>query len=138
MAGELTQSKAANPGPVLTLFSSGLLSKWGFGDGDVLFDAWWDWCESQGIPYTPIGKHSILCELVETRLVPALDQKVETVRISTNHNPIRATTVNGADAEQYWTGEGDGREPRLTPEYIEIPMGEVARIAAEQPEGETN
>jgi hypothetical protein len=116
--------------PKLTLFSSGLLSKHGFSDGDAP-DEYFDWLESQGREYYPFPWHAVLCELVERHVVPVLDQKVTTVRISTTHNPIRAETVNGADAERYWYGGHEAGEPALTPEFVEVPMSEVARIVAE-------
>jgi hypothetical protein len=40
--------------PKLVLWSDGLLSKWGFGDGDEP-DAWLDWCDEQGIDYNARG-----------------------------------------------------------------------------------
>ena len=114
--------------PVLRLFSDGLLSKHGFGDGYEP-DEWLDWCEARGIEFPYTGWHSTLRELVARYLLPALDQHVTVVHVDTIHNPVRAQTVNGADAEQYWHASPD-RYPELTPEYVEIPMAEVARIAA--------
>lgn len=114
--------------PVLTLFSSGLLSKWGFDDGDAP-DEYLDWLDEQGVGYPLDSWKRILSELVERYLVPVLDQQVTTVRIGTAHNPIRAQTVDDADAERWWH-EHDGA-PVLTPESVEIPFAEVARIAAE-------
>jgi hypothetical protein len=116
--------------PKLTLFSSGLLSKHGFGDGDAP-DEYFDWLESQGRECVMFAWKPVLCEVVERYLVPVLDQEVTTVRIETSHNPIRAETVNGADAERYWYGGHEDGEPKLTPEFVEVPMSEVARIAAE-------
>jgi hypothetical protein len=51
-----------------------------------------------------------------------------TVNIETAHNPIRASTVDGMNVEGCWAGPQP--EPELTPEYVEIPMAEVARAAA--------
>jgi hypothetical protein len=64
--------------PVLTLFSSCLLSKFGFGDGDQP-DHWLDWCDEQGIDYSAWdwGWRPVLRRLVREHLVPKLDQRVE-------------------------------------------------------------
>lgn len=110
------------------LFSSGLLSKWGFGDGDAP-DEFWDWLEEQDCEHVPLGWKRILCVLVERYVVPVLDQKVTTVRISTLHNPIRARTVDGQGVKRWWY-EPDGA-PELTPECVEVPMSEVVKVAAE-------
>jgi hypothetical protein len=108
----------------LTLFSRCLLSKWGFNDGDDP-DDWLDYCDAHGIDYNEVDFP--LVELVRRYLLPALDQTVTVVEIGTNHNPIRAQTVNGIDVSAAWRD----REPELalTPEYVEIPMVEVARVA---------
>lgn len=114
---------------MLRLFSDGLLSRHGFNDGDAP-DEFYDWLEEQGREYVPLSWHRILRELVTRRLVPALDQQVETVCIGTSHNPVRARTVDGADAERFWSGEHDDA-PRLTPEFVEVPFAEVFRVAVE-------
>lgn len=119
--------------PILRLFSGGLLSKNGFGDGDEP-DEWLDYCEARGIEFPATAWHGILRKLAARYLLPAIDQDIAVVHIDTIHNPVRAQTVNGTDAEQYWYASPD-RYPKLTPEYVEIPMAEVARIAAE-PESE--
>ena len=114
--------------PVLTLFADGLLSKFGFNYGDEP-DLWLDYCEQHGLSFDYRAWHSILRQLVRRYLLPALAQKVITVNIETIHNPIRALTVDGIDVEGCWNGPQP--EPELTPEYVEIPMSEVAKIAAE-------
>lgn len=113
--------------PKLTLFADGLLSKWGFNDGDVPDDIL-DWLEAHGHGWR-IEWHPVLKMLVERHLLPVLAQRVEIVNIGTNHNPVRAQTVDGTDVEGCWSGPQP--EPTLTPEYVEIPMSEVAKIAAE-------
>lgn len=114
--------------PVLRLFADGLLSKHGFNDGDEP-DSWIDYCEQHGLSFEWRAWHSVLRQLVKRYLLPALGQKVTTVNIETSHNPIRAQTVDGLDVEGCWSGPQP--EPQLTPEYVEIPMSEVARVAAE-------
>ena len=107
--------------PVVRLFSSGLLSKFGFNDGDAP-DEWWDYCEDKDIDLPPGTWHPILRELVNEFLLPVLTQKVEIVYIGTNHNPVRADTIDGVSIDGY----GD---EKLTPESVEIPMAEVEKVA---------
>jgi hypothetical protein len=67
----------------LTLFSAGLLSKWGFNDGDEP-DAWLDWAEER-LTRDELHEydwHDVLRHLVRTRLVPALDQRVEVIEMA--------------------------------------------------------
>ena len=111
----------------LTLFSSSLLSKWGFNDGDAP-DQWYDYCDAQGIDCSQADAEFPLVELVRRYLLPVLDQVVTVVEIETIHNPIRAETVDGLDVTEYWYGRR-GEGPRLTPEYVDIPMSEVAKLA---------
>ena len=113
--------------PKLTLFSDGLLSKFGFNDGDAPDDVL-DWLEANGHGWR-IDWHTVLTALVERYLLPAIKQDVKIVHISTNHNPVRAQTVDGVDITGYYSD--DLEDVELTPEYVEIPMSEVARIAAE-------
>jgi hypothetical protein len=110
--------------PVLHLFSSGLLSKWGFGDGDAP-DAWLDYCDELGVDYLPEW-HRILTALVRRYLLPVLEQDVTVREIETNHNPIRASTVDGAEVEY-----PHDDSIRLTPECVTVPMSEVLRLARE-------
>ena len=66
--------------------------------------------------------------LVRCYVLPALDQKVTVADITTNHNPIRAVTVDGQDAERYWYEPADCG-PALTPEWVTVPLDEVLRMA---------
>ncbi|WP_454613690.1 hypothetical protein [Streptomyces collinus] len=111
--------------PTLTLHSADLLSKWGFNDGDDPED-WLDYCEAHGIDYNAVDFP--LAALVRRYLLPVLDQAVTVVDIETIHNPIRVDTVNGQDI----TGDvyrGRAPAPTLTPEYVKVPMSEVAKLA---------
>jgi hypothetical protein len=110
--------------PVLTLFSDSLLSKWGFNDGDDP-DAWLDYCEANGIDYNTV--EFPLAALVRQYLLPALDQDVSVVEIETSHNPIRAELVDGVDVTEAWYGRAPA--PTLTPEYVDVPISEVAKLA---------
>jgi hypothetical protein len=119
---ELTASE-----PCLRLFSSCLLSKWGFNDGDAP-DDWLDYCDEQGIDPGSLQswRRYVLPALVRRFLVPVLDQHVELVKIGTNHNPIRAESVDGRDISDLWQ---EHLEHLLTPEFTEVPFSEVLKIA---------
>lgn len=115
----------------LTLRSECLLSKWGFGDGhepDELLDE----LDERDIPY-PEDWHAVLRTLVTQHLVPALDQDVEVVEIETNHNPIRARTVDGVDVEDQWY-EVDATT-RLTPDHVDVPIDRVIDLIRRELEG---
>jgi len=112
------------PEPQLTLFSSSLLSKWGFNDGADP-DDWLDWCEAQGINYNALPFP--LIPLVRTHLLPRIEQTVSPVEVETSHNPIRVGTVDGADVTEVWYGRAP--EPTLTPDHVNVPMSEVLRLA---------
>lgn len=114
----------------LTLFSRDLLSKWGFNDGDNP-DDWLDYCEANGIDYNSVDFP--LVELVRRYLLPQIQQRITVAEVETCHNPIRAETVDGVDVTQVWFGRAP--EPALTPEYVEIPMAEVTRVAQELHQG---
>ncbi|WP_433355598.1 hypothetical protein ACQP25_17165 [Microtetraspora malaysiensis] len=101
-----------------------MLSKWGFNDGDVPDDLL-DYCDDRGIP-SPDGWDEVLHTLVVERLLPALDQRVEIVRVGTSHNPVRALTVDGVDVTDEWYG--DKERTSLTPDCVEVPMSEVVEV----------
>ncbi|MFF2652605.1 hypothetical protein [Streptomyces sp. NPDC058045] len=110
--------------PYLTLDSGGLLSKWGFNDGDPP-DVWLDYCAAHGIDDTEVAFP--LVELVRTFLLPRIEQTVTVVEIGTAHNPIRVDTVDGVDVTEVWFGRAPA--PLLTPDEVDVPMTEVLRLA---------
>ena len=121
--GAVVPSTALFSGPEcpdkVLLFSDGLLSKWGFNDGDLL-DWLFDYDEKFDI-------HAVLRAVVREKLLPALTDKVEVFDIDTIHNPIRAQTVNGVDVTQNLY---DPDQPiRLQPQFVEVSVEEVLRIA---------
>lgn len=113
-----------NAEPHITLFSSSLLSKWGFNDGDTP-EPWIDWCEANGVDSSEV--RFPLVALVREHLVPVIEQTIEVVQIGTSHNPIRAQRVDGVDMSDVWYGRAP--LPGLTPEYVNVPMTEVLRLA---------
>ncbi|MFE7236099.1 hypothetical protein ACFVAF_36905 [Streptomyces sp. NPDC057596] len=110
--------------PRLTLFSSDLLSKWGFNDGDDP-DDWLDYCEAHGVDYNQVDFP--LVQLVRHYLLPKIKQQLTVVEVETSHNPIRAETVDGKDVTEVWFGRAP--EPTLTPEAVDVPMADVLRLA---------
>lgn len=76
----------------VTLKADDLYSKWGFGDGDILRNAFDD-MNLGGIEL----EHETLCLLVEDKLLPILPRPVKTDRISSIHNPIRVDDDHLAD-----------------------------------------
>lgn len=100
----------------LHLNSSSLLSKYGFNDGD-LPEELMDHLDALGMPY-PDDWRPILVHLVRTHLLPYLQHDVEVEVLGTNHNPIRALTVDGLDVEDCHMG--DQPEPDLHPESVTV------------------
>lgn len=66
------------------LCAASLWSKWGFEDGDVLFNML---CDQE---FIDTDDSEVLALCVEKYLVPLLPTDVKTYRIDTHHNPIRA------------------------------------------------
>lgn len=102
-----------------------LFSKWGFDDGDLCKDFYYEVGEPEFWNFggarlcrqeQPFGfSHCLLIELVEKRLLPALPRRVRTFCISTLHNPIRA--------------EDDESSDGLDNVVISIARSEVLRLA---------
>lgn len=111
------------PPETVTLFAEGLLSKWGFSDGDLL-----DWLYEFGVR----DKHTVLCAVVRQKLLPALAQKVEVEEIGTCHNPIRARTVDGVDVKNLWY-DAAYEKKLLTPDSVTVTGAEVLEIARSLP-----
>lgn len=108
----------------LTLYSTGLLSKWGFMDGDVVDD----WIYDNGLweKYKDIDDHKILEELVGKYLLPKLNHKVSTCFVGTNHNPVRADSIDHKLYGNWY--EDDEWENKLKPESVIIPSNKVVLL----------
>jgi hypothetical protein len=110
-------------------YTSGLLSKWGLSDGDLL----WDLLCEHGYRYAPDAEGGLdaesatLARVIEEHVAPKLDQDVETYRIPTCHNPIRAGKVDGVKVQH-----PDDDRFTLTPEAVEVPDEVILAIAAEE------
>lgn len=70
----------------ITLHAFDLLSKWGFGDGDIIDDLRIELDSDLDV----YRSDDLLCELVERYLKPLLPPDVVLYRICSIHNPIRA------------------------------------------------
>jgi hypothetical protein len=110
----------------MKFFTSGLVSKWGFQDGDQLSDLCYDLRFDDGIE---VDDHALLVETVRRFILPRLDQSVETRVISTIHNPIRAETVDGEDVTGLWY-EPMADSP-ITPEVIDVSHANLLALAKE-------
>lgn len=107
----------------LILHASGLLSKWGFGDGDVLAQWWWDVYDEE----PPKNDHDLLYALVTQYLLPALRKEgndVQVYRIHTNHNPVRAEYLNGRHLQDLSIIDDD----LLGATYVSLTKAEVETI----------
>lgn len=115
--------------PDLVLFSHGLCSKWGFSDGEE--PEWlWDWCQDHEVDWGAVPWAAVLRQLVREHLVPALAKhhEVEVEDVETNHNPIRATRIDGQEIDD--TGDAD-LHPALTPEWVTVPGDVVVAVVRE-------
>jgi hypothetical protein len=111
--------------PEVTLYSNDLCSKWGFNDGDPPDDVV-AWCDANGVDlYEVVDWHDVLRTLVREHLLPALAEhhEVEVYHIETQHNPIRASRIDGADFDVH-----RDPAPRLTPEQVTVPAEAVIAL----------
>lgn len=113
--------------PTTTLFSSGLLSKWGFNDGDPPPE-WDDYLEEQG--HDREAFEFPLVALVLTYLIPEVSRHhtVEVCEIDTHHNPIRVERVDGVEIDPTVLNDGIV----LHPEWVEVPLSAALTIAVGQ------
>ena len=107
----------------IRFYTSGLLSKWGFDDGELLIDLLLDhgFTGSRG---------QVLAETVIQHVIPVLDQKeIELIKVHdwnwSCHNPIRAERVNGVEVDDLEYKPN----PTLTPEFIDIEEEAILTIA---------
>lgn len=106
------------PEGVVEFVSQGLLSKFGFEDGDMMLDFILD--HDFGVDF-----RELLIAVVERLLVPRLDQQVETYTIwATLHNPIRAKTIDGEPADPFST---------ITPVIVEVAVADIISVARTLP-----
>ena len=110
----------------MTFHTNDLLSKWGFGDGDMLTDLLLD--NNLEVPYSAERMrydHVVLIEVVKTHVIPRIDASIVAVEYGSLHNPIRASEVNGKEVDWFKYNEGI----RLSPETVEVDDADILAIA---------
>ena len=109
----------------LLLHPSGLLSKWGFSDGDVISitapDDVYDLAQR-------IGQHELLSAVVRAFLVPAIPHALELEEITCCHNPIRASSMDGIDVSDLWSSTGTTPLDDIDP--VVVPWSDVVALAS--------
>lgn len=112
----------------MRFYTSGLLSKWGFKDGDILDDLLWDsgLCGTGKLgDDSELQEHDVLTKIIQDYVLPKITDDVKTCRIMTIHNPIRAEFVNGVSVE--WTNSK--QEIKINPEFVEVPDELIIQVA---------
>jgi len=87
-------------GPAFFLDADSLLSKWGFGDGDALWEWYWDHYGGE----MPWPEDDVLHALCQAYLLPRIVEQgheAELMRIETIHNPVRLETIDGVKVDHY-------------------------------------
>ncbi|WP_028474079.1 hypothetical protein [Nocardioides alkalitolerans] len=108
--------------PGLWLSTESLLSNHGFNDGDMPDDVW-DALDAASIPHDEIDWHHVLRGYVRTMLLPASPHRVEVEDVSTSHNPIRATKVDGRSVDAFLGPDQLG--PAMRHVGVLVPMGQL-------------
>lgn len=85
-----------------------LLSKWGFGDGNMLTDLLLD------NHYSLSLSANLLRMIAREHILPGLDQVVQVEDSCEMHNPIRAISVDGSQVDC------NKNNLLLTPKYIQV------------------
>jgi len=106
-----------DPGGVIDFYPDDLCSKFGFGDGDMLFDL----IEEHDLG---VDHQELLIAVVERLVVPQIDVEVETYTLPSLHNPIRAATIDGEKA---------GRHDFVSDEIVTVPVADIIRVARTLP-----
>ena len=104
-------------GEVVDFYPDDLCSKFGFGDGDMLYEL----IEEHDLG---VDHQELLIAVVERLVVPQLDVEVETYTLPSLHNPIRAATIDGEKAGPY---------DFVSDEIIKIPVADIIRVARTLP-----
>lgn len=68
----------------------------------------------------------LLVDVLQSYVMPRIDQNVQTLVVPTVHNPLRAVYVDGAGVR--WTAEA-GQGPTLTPATVTVPLADVLASA---------
>jgi hypothetical protein len=117
-----TPSPADTHEPGVTFVTDGLLSKWGFDDGDLLMS----FMNANGFSVGDYIHGDLLVAAVRRFVLPRLEQRVEVV--SSLHNPIRATSVDGAAIDPY---RPEACPVRLRPAEVQVSREDLIALAEE-------
>ncbi len=86
------------------LRAESLLDKFGFCDGDQFIDEveeYYSECEEQGVRPEKFMCSRTLCAVVKEYLIPSIPFDVDHIEVTTMHNPIRLTKLDGNEIEDY-------------------------------------
>lgn len=123
---------------VFTLWPEGLMSRWGFQDGDVIHqdDDFWDYANEHGVDLLTVERDWLLLAVVQTFIVPVVDQVLDVFHMETQHNPVRTRTVDGHLIDHRL--DEDDQPVHLTPREITVPYADVLALARELQGTESN
>ena len=105
-----------------------LLHKWGFGDGDVLMP----FLHDRGVDLGELDHVEVLRDVLERYVLPAIRNIVEWRSVSTMHNPVRITSVDGLVIDNL---QVDHPGIRLDPEVVDVPDAWILKSAGEASRG---
>jgi hypothetical protein len=100
-----------------------LLSKWGLEDGDILQSL----LVQHGFDLGTLNDHDVLRSIIKELVIPAIVNCVEIQELSTLHNPVRITAVDGAPVDN---SRASHPEIDLQPTVIDVPDEVVLEYAA--------
>ena len=101
----------------MRFYLDGLLSKWGFCDGDILEDLVFD-------NNIDCDEHELLIKVIKGKVIPEVKDNIVLYTIGTNHNPIRATEVNGVTVN--WYGKNN---IEFSQEFVDVDDKDIIDIA---------
>ena len=79
-------------------YTSGFCSKWGFDDGDFIYENLFDESCDGGVIK---DNHETLFKILKEFVIPKVTSAIDIVFIETCHNPVRTNTVDGVKADWY-------------------------------------
>ncbi|HEX8199545.1 MAG TPA: hypothetical protein VF590_03595 [Isosphaeraceae bacterium] len=106
----------------MRFFTRDFLHKWGFEDGDILQE----FLHTHGFDLAELSTHQVLRSVLEGHVLPAIRNRVAWKFVSTLHNPVRITSVDGMKVDNY---ETDHPGITLRPEFVDVPDGVILTYA---------
>ena len=103
--------------------TEGLLSKWGFEDGDLLMG----FMNENGFDVGDYSHEALLVAAVRRFVIPRIRNRVEVEEVSTLHNPIRAVLVDGKKVDCFNPDDSLS----LDPAEVAVSHEELIRLAEE-------